>query len=291
MKTLSVFSVVKNEEEMIEAMLQSAEGADEHVIVDTGSTDRTIEICRKYTDKIVTDYSWNDDFAEAKNYALSKCTGDYIIGLDADCRFESGAIEKIKSFIQETDKDVISVRLVWNDLKNRDSKFHRLPKLFRREAGIQYIGKVHETVSKLAEDEVDAAIVYLYSPRHKDDPDRNIRILLSDDLNKPRTQFYLGREYFERKRYDESIEWLTKYVEHKTWPPEKAEGYLTLAKCYWYSNRGDQAREACGKAIVVNPDFKEALLLMAEMHFEPLKSVWKRHAQNARNTGVLFVRV
>lgn len=287
---LSVFSIVKNEEAMIEDMLKSAVDADEHVIIDTGSTDKTIDICKKYTDNIHTDYVWNDNFAEAKNYALSKCTGDWIIGLDADCRFEEGAITKIKEAIETTDKDVLSVRLVWNDIQNRDSKYHWLPKLFRRTAGVQYVGRVHEHPSKLSEGKVDAAIVFLYSPNHYTDPDRNIRILLKDDMTKPRNMFYLGREYFDRRKWDDAIRWLNKYLEHKTWIPERAEAYITLAKCYWYSNRGDEARNACLQAININPDFKEALLLMSDMHYEPNKSKWKKLSDVATNDDVLFVR-
>lgn len=288
MKTLSIFSIVKNEEVMIEDMLRSAQGADEHVIVDTGSTDNTIEICKKYTDKIFTDYTWNDNFGEAKNHALSKCTGDYIIGLDADCRFKEGAVKTIKDFIQTADKDVYRIPLIWNDASN--PVHHWLPKLFRREAGIQYVGNVHEHPNKLAEGDVDAPIVFLYSPNHSKDPDRNLRCLLRDDTTKPRNQFYLGREYWERRKYPEAIEWLTKYLTSNSWAPEKAEGYLTLARCYWNTQQGDKAREACGKAIVINPDFKEALLFMSQMHYEPNKSKWKKIADQATNQDVLFIR-
>lgn len=288
MKTLSVFSIVKNEEAMIEDMLKSARGADEHVIVDTGSTDRTLDIAFDYTDKIFTDYQWNDSFAEAKNHALSKCTGDYIIGLDADCRFKDGAVETIKNFIQTADKDCYRIPLIWNDPNNKIH--HWLPKLFRRDAGIHYVGNVHEHPSKLAEGDVVAPIVFLYSPNHSKDPDRNIRCLLKDDSTKPRNQFYLGREYYERRRYQEAIHWLTKYVQSNSWAPEKAEGYLTLARCFWFTQEGDKARDACGKAILINPDFKEALLLMSAMHFEPNKAKWKRLADISTNTDVLFVR-
>lgn len=289
MKTLSVFSIVKNEERMIEDMLKSARGADEHVVVDTGSTDSTIKIAQKYTTNIFTDYTWADSFSEAKNHAMSKCTGDFVIGLDADCRFKEGAIQTIKDFIQTADKDVYRIPLIWNDPSN--PIHHWLPKLFRRGANVHFTGNVHEFPSKLAAGDVDAPIIFLYSPNHSLDKDRNIRMLLKDDLTKPRNQFYLGREYYERKRYGDAIQWLSKYVQSQSWPPEKAEGYLTLARCYWFTNQGDMAREACGKAIVINPDFKEALLLMSAMHFEPHKSKWQKLASHATNKDVLFVRV
>lgn len=286
---LSVFSVIKNEEEMVEDMLKSAAGADEHIIVDTGSTDETLDICKDYTDKIYTDYKWNDDFSEAKNYAMSKCTGDFIIGLDADCRFEEGAIEKIKTFINETDKDSISLRLVWNDIKNRDTKYHWREKLFRKGAG-HYIGKVHETFSVRGQENLDVAIVFLWSPRHRDDPERNLRILLKEDLSKPRTMFYLGREYFEHKKYDKAIEWLTHYVSVSTIPVECNEALLTIAKCYWQTGQGNKAREWALKAVVANPMFKEALLFLSKAYDSPWKEKWTTLSGAADNRDVLFVR-
>lgn len=290
MKKLSVFSIVKNEEQMIEGMLKSAEEADEHIILDTGSTDRTIEICEKYTDKIYTDYKWNDDFAEAKNLAMSRCTGDFIIGLDADCRFEDGGIEKLKKEIQTTDKDILSVRLVWNSIDNREKHHHFLPKLFRANAGIKYKGKVHEIPNKTSQGVVDVAIIYLYSPNHYVDTERNLRILLKEDLSVPRNVFYLGREYFDRKMYKEAIETLQKYIKISPWYPEKAEAYLTLAKSYWYTNQGDNAREACLRAIQTNPDFKEALLFMGKIHNSPWKERWQKLSTVATNENVLFIR-
>lgn len=288
MKKLSVFSVVKNESALIEGMLESARGADEHWIIDTGSTDDTIAKARKYTENIDTSFIWNDSFADAKNHALSKCTGDYIIGLDADCRFKEGAVQTLKDFIQTADKDVYRIPLIWNDAAN--PIHHWLPKLFRRDANIHFTGNVHEYPSKIAEGDVMAPIIFLYSANHALDKDRNIRMLLKDDLTKPRNQFYLGREYYERKRYEEAIEWLAKYVQSNSWAPEKAEGYLTLARCYWFTNQGDKAREACGKAILINPDFREALKMMALMHYEPNKSKWQKLADISTNADVLFVR-
>lgn len=284
---LSIFSVVRNEREMIEDMLKSAQGADEHVVIDTGSTDETLDICRKYTDKIYTDYKWADDFSEAKNLAISRCTGEWTMGLDADCRLEPGGIQKIRDAIDNAPDDVnaLYVRLV------KGKHTHYLSKIFRMSANPHYVGKAHEVPSLKAVGDAVVDIHWLYSPRHKDDPDRNIRILLTDDLTKPRTQFYLGREYYERRRYDEALEWFSKYLENKgTWAAERAEAWLCVAQMYWWTQRGDKAREACLQAINCAPDFKEALLLMSEMHYSPSKEIWKRYADCAKNTGVMFVR-
>ena len=76
--------IVKDEEMVLERALKSVERiADEIIIVDTGSTDRTKKIALKYTDKVY-DFVWCDDFAKARNYSFSKATMDYCMWLDAD---------------------------------------------------------------------------------------------------------------------------------------------------------------------------------------------------------------
>lgn len=82
-KTLSVIIICKNEERVIEQTLKSVQGwADEIVVMDSGSTDRTVEIAKKYTDKIfVTDWP---GYGVQKNRALDKATSDWILSIDAD---------------------------------------------------------------------------------------------------------------------------------------------------------------------------------------------------------------
>ena len=84
MKTISLCMIVKNEEDNIGNCLDNIKDlVDEIIIVDTGSTDKTKEIVKKYTDKIY-DFEWVDDFSKARNYSFSKATKDYIFWLDAD---------------------------------------------------------------------------------------------------------------------------------------------------------------------------------------------------------------
>ena len=84
MITISLCMIVKNEEDTLERCLSCVEGiADEIVIVDTGSSDRTKEIASRFTDRIY-DYEWKDDFGAARNESFSKATKEYCMWLDAD---------------------------------------------------------------------------------------------------------------------------------------------------------------------------------------------------------------
>ena len=81
---ISVCMIVKNEEERLPRCLSCLQGiADEIIVVDTGSTDRTREAAQRYDAKIY-DFPWVDDFAAARNFAFSKASGDYIYSADAD---------------------------------------------------------------------------------------------------------------------------------------------------------------------------------------------------------------
>ena len=69
--------------DLTECLESLKNGVDEIIITDTGSSDNSVEIARRYTDKIFF-FQWCDDFSAAKNYCLEQATGDWIVFLDAD---------------------------------------------------------------------------------------------------------------------------------------------------------------------------------------------------------------
>lgn len=84
MTPVSVCIIAKNEEAHIEECCKRLQHYGfEIVLVDTGSKDRTVELARRYTDRIFS-FDWCDDFSAAKNYALSKASHDWILSLDCD---------------------------------------------------------------------------------------------------------------------------------------------------------------------------------------------------------------
>jgi len=100
MPTLSLCMIVKNEEHFLEQCLNSVKDlVDEIIIVDTGSTDRTKEIAKKFNAKIF-DFEWIDDFSKARNESLKNATGDWILVLDADETISSQNHQRIKDAIQ-----------------------------------------------------------------------------------------------------------------------------------------------------------------------------------------------
>ena len=97
MPKLSVAIITYNEESNIRRTLESVTWADEIVVVDSGSTDRTVEICRSYTEKVFHQ-DWLG-FAKQKNLAIDKTSGDWVLSLDADEPLESGLAGEIRTIL------------------------------------------------------------------------------------------------------------------------------------------------------------------------------------------------
>ncbi len=98
---LSVAVITFNEEANIRRTLESVKGADEIVIVDSGSTDRTVAICREYTEKVMH-RDWLG-FAQQKNLAIDACSGDWVLSLDADEPIEAELTGEIRQIMASPD--------------------------------------------------------------------------------------------------------------------------------------------------------------------------------------------
>jgi tetratricopeptide (TPR) repeat protein len=145
-KRLSVCMIVRNEEADLPRALESVAGlADEVVIVDTGSTDGTAEIARTFGASVF-EHEWKDDFAEAKNAALEKAAGEWVLFLDADEYVPQGSRDKILRAM-DGDGDAYFVRIESKVRSGAGRTYINLhQRLFRNNKGIRYEGAVHEQV-------------------------------------------------------------------------------------------------------------------------------------------------
>lgn len=94
---LSAVVITKNEEERIKACLESVKWVDEIIVVDNGSTDDTLEIAKKYTDKIIT--VKDQDFSALRNKAMEQAQGEWILYVDSDERVLSSLRNEIETII------------------------------------------------------------------------------------------------------------------------------------------------------------------------------------------------
>ncbi|WP_313131423.1 glycosyltransferase family 2 protein [Anaerocolumna sp.] len=150
MNTISACLIVKNEEKILARCLDSIKDiVDEIVIVDTGSTDKTKDIARNYTDKIY-DFQWIDDFAAARNFSFSKASKDYIYVVDADEVIDE---ENRIKFLQLKEAMLPEIEIVqmkyanqlqFNTTYNFDVEYR--PKLYKRVRSFCWIDPIHESI-------------------------------------------------------------------------------------------------------------------------------------------------
>ena len=143
--------IVKNEEAVLARCLDSLAGiADEIVIVDTGSTDRTKEIAALYTSRIY-DFTWIHDFAAARNFAFSKATKEYIYSADADEVLEEADRQKFLMLKQALLPEIEIVEMIYVNPADCNMVYNFAreprPKLFKRLREFRWIDPVHETVA------------------------------------------------------------------------------------------------------------------------------------------------
>lgn len=221
-QTISVCLIVKNEEKNLLRCLKSIENiADEIIVVDTGSTDNTIELARSLNAKVI-EYNWNNDFSEARNKSLEYATKDWILFLDADEEIPKEEGEKFKLIINEPKNSKFEgyyFRLV-NIISENDVGDAVVFRAFRNDMDYRFKGKMHEQVIASVQDKKGNDVIgstdirilhYGYDPlltSQEKKCDRNIKLLLSfDEEDKDGYYYYsLGNEYTRIGNFEGALE-------------------------------------------------------------------------------------
>ncbi|MFO1488997.1 MAG: glycosyltransferase [Verrucomicrobiota bacterium] len=139
---LTVCLIAKNEEKFLGQCLKSIRGlAQQIVVVDTGSTDRTVEIAKEHGAEVHS-FTWCDDFSAARNAALEHATGDWVLMLDAD---EELPADQHAKLLADLKKLPVGYRLPLVNQGENDGPSY-VPRLYRNAPGLFYHGRVHEQV-------------------------------------------------------------------------------------------------------------------------------------------------
>jgi len=160
---VSVYVITKNEEENIVNLLDNLLNFSEVIIVDSGSSDRTLEFAEAYPNTKVSFNQW-PGFGEQKAHALSLCTFPWVLNLDADESLSDSFIEELEQFITQ-DKFVAlrSTRILlrWGSQPRSFGKAEKLIRLFKKECGYYESRQVHESISINGEiKEAEVAILH-----------------------------------------------------------------------------------------------------------------------------------
>lgn len=144
-KTLDICMIVKNEaENLIKTLPNNIAGADNVIVVDTGSSDKTKEIAASLGAKVF-DFKWEDDFAAARNFSLAQSNADWILWLDADEYMEIVDLKKLKDFINGIEANLIRLPIHECEYGTNNSKtFYFRDKLFKNNIGVHFERCINE---------------------------------------------------------------------------------------------------------------------------------------------------
>lgn len=165
---ISVCYIIKNEGQFLKLSLDSVKSLAYDIwVIDTGSSDSSLEIAKEYTPHILH-WQWADDFAAARNFAASKALGDWILFIDGDEVLEECAGKKLRTFLDNPQlcalgllqRNYTSDRSLphWKSFSQAVGEVHPLGrecegytdnlmyKLYRNHRGIEWRGVVHETI-------------------------------------------------------------------------------------------------------------------------------------------------
>lgn len=243
---ISLCMIVKNEEKNLGNCLSKiTKHINDIVIVDTGSTDKTKNIAKKYTSKVY-DFVWCDDFSKARNFSISKASNDWVLILDADEEIIKFDIENILNFIKETPRSVgrIKINNYFEYGNEINIQYERTNRVFNKKY-FHYIGTIHEQVMSKDNKPYQTQNVeifvnhvgYLNSVvKSTNKLDRNITLLKKAVLNNPNDpyQYYqLGKSYFMSKKFSDACINLEKSIELTN--DFKLDYVIDLVESYGYA--------------------------------------------------------
>ena len=218
---LTLCMIVLNEAEVLERCLLSAQGlADEIVVVDTGSTDGTVEIAERLGARVER-FEWCDDFAAARNRSFDLAGGDYILWLDADDVLPAESLRQLIELKPRLRHDVYFLPYEYaQDEYGRSTCTLYRERLVRNLSAIRWVGEVHEhlTTAGRETERLEIAVRHMRTPQGAAaDRRRNLRILEKavakpGGSSNPRTAYYLARELDDAGETVRAVEAYERYL-------------------------------------------------------------------------------
>lgn len=280
---LSGCLIVKNEEKHLHRCLTSIRSiCDEIIVVDTGSTDRTVEIAHSFGAKVFY-FPWKKDFAAARNFAIEKASGDWIIQIDADEELFLEDQFKVRELIHQGQCDAAFVAI-----NNRNSTVfgenlptvHYLIRIYRNRKDIYYVNPIHE-ILKVPGKILPTDINFLHHGYNLDFESmkkkrkRNAEILYrryKEDPDNVTTNFYLSMMHLGNQEYEKS-QFFAERVVNKLNPQNLAKQHIylmclnNLAFIAVNSSQFKQAEKYCLEAIQLNENYLDPYFFLGLAYY------------------------
>lgn len=266
---IAVYTIALNEEQFVERWYESAKEADYLLIADTGSTDDTLRVARKFGINTITIGVRPWRFDDARNASLAAIPLDigYCIALDMDEILMPGW----RKHLEKAKGSRPRYRYIWSWDGDKPGLEYGGDKIHARH-GYRWKHPVHEVLQKYGPEPETQEWVGLEIHHHPDDTKSRsqylplLELAVQEDPHDDRNAFYLAREYFFRNAYDKATAEFLRHLglPRAVWAPERAASMRYLAKMENDDQRKVQWWE---KAIQQAPDRREAYVELGMHHY------------------------
>jgi glycosyltransferase involved in cell wall biosynthesis len=281
--SISVCMIVKDEEQFLDNCLQSIKViADEIIIIDTGSKDNTVNIARKYTDKIYF-HPWNDSFSEARNHYFKYASGDWIFQIDADEELAKEDIPLLLKAVKNTMIDAIMVQIVSQLNRGQSEARHNVERLFRNNGKIHYEGRVHNRLVGFKTPKIYPIHIlhYGYDLNDKELSEKKqkkritlLKMDINDQPENPLPYHYLTCCYLPGGLFNETLEVGLRAIELAKKENSENPIFLwtryNLAMAYYKLKDFENAKSIALSAIAINKSHLDSYYILTLTSFDQL---------------------
>lgn len=271
-----VYAISKNESAFVDRWYESMQEADEIYVLDTGSTDDTVEKLESHgihvTKEIIT--PWRFDVARNKSLELLPDDTDICVCTDLDEVLNKGWREELESTWNDSNR----MRYKYNwalDEFDKPLVTFLYEKIHDRKH-YKWIHPVHEVLECSLENEktnINTNIILNHYPDKTKSRGSYLPLLelsVKEDPTNDRNMHYLGREYMYYKEWNKSIETLLKHLNLKTatWKEERSASMRYIARCYTNLDRLEEAKLWLNNAIEESPNQREGYVELALLEYK-----------------------
>lgn len=263
---ICIYAICKNEEKYVDKWYNSIKDADKIFVLDTGSSDNTIEKL-KAKEKVIVNKEiinpWRFDIARNKSLDMVDLDTDICICLDLDEVLLPGWREELEKLWQKNTTRA-SYTYNWSlDENNNPLVTFYIDKIHRR-TGYKWTHPVHEVLTPSVEEKriiINNLIVNHYPDKTKSRSSYLplLELSVKEEPNDDRNMHYLGREYMYYKKYNEAIDTLIKHLKlpTATWKDERAASMRFIGRCYYNLERYEESIMWYKKAIKESPYLRD----------------------------------
>ncbi len=277
--TLSLCMIVKNEEIFLPQCLDSVKDyVDELIIVDTGSTDKTVEIAERYNAKVFH-HPWENSFSKARNYSIKYATCDWILILDADEEIEKEDARKLREVIKDNDVNVINLPVLYGRKGSKHTSITNSERMFRNHLGIRYEGIVHNSLKHPGPNTNANIRLYHYGYHQGEEQMEKkykrtatlLREQIKEDPGNPVPHLYLATSCLDRQRLDESIhealEAIRLFEKQDSNTHQSIQSYYVASVAFYRKHDLVDAETYALKAVGFHPGYVDAHCILSSIYF------------------------